>query len=148
MTDRGRIAEGLGSEFADATRGTTITETMVRHARSKGVGYICANCTKFWRGIERGQAQCMALFERKPCGGPMSGMTFGEYEGPLPRSVFPSICFVCGVEAVMGVKVGDSRELIGVCADHEPWLLQMRKFDRVKDGPQPIIMKVRAEVPT
>lgn len=135
MTDRSKIAERLGHEFADATKQVTITAEMIRHARSRGVSYVCANCTKFWRGIEAGQAQCVSLNEGKRCGGPISGMTFPEYQGPLSRNTFPSICFVCGVEAIAGVRVGDSSELIGVCTDHEQWLMSMRKFDPKKDRP-------------
>jgi hypothetical protein len=146
--DRREIAERLGAEFADATKQTTITEQMILYARGKGISFVCANCTKFWKGIERGQVQCMALFERKQCGGPISGMTFPEYHGPLQRTLFPVTCFVCGAWATAGVKVDGSEELIGVCADHELWLTEMRKFDKNKDKQQPIIMKVRAEVPT
>lgn len=140
-----KIIERLGKEFADATKQATITDKMVQYARSKGVSYICANCTKFWRGIELGQAQCMAVHEKKKCGGPILMMTFPEYQGPLPRTTFPSICFVCGGEAIAGVKAGDSQELIGVCADHEAWLHEMRKYDKGKDKQRPIIMKVRTE---
>lgn len=147
MTDEKKIRDGLGAEFVAGARDSVITDQMIARAMGKGTSWICAHCVKFWKGISMGSAQCMAVYLKKPCGGPISNMTFPEYEGPLPRSVFPSRCFVCGVTATAGLQVRGSEELIGVCKKHEEFVHQMRPFDPEKDKPPVPKIKALMEVP-
>ncbi len=146
MPDEKRIAERLGPQFVGAARAASITTEMVRSAREKGVGYICANCVKFWWGIEKGHAQCKALFERTKCGGPMAELAFPQYEGLIPREKFPTLCFVCGREADAAVHIHGVEDMVGVCKEHEEYIHAMRPHD--PNEKQEIILKTRMEVPT
>lgn len=147
MNDEKKIRDRLGAEFVVGAREAVITDQMIARAMGKGTSWVCAHCVKFWKGISMGSAQCMAVYQRKPCGGPISNMTFPEYEGPLTRSVLPQRCFVCGAPATAGCQVKGSDELIGVCETHEEFVHQMRPFDPEKDKPKVPRIKARVEVP-
>jgi len=144
MPDEKHIADRLGPDFGVATRAASISDSMVKMAREKGVSYICANCVKFWWGIERGHAQCQALFQRTKCGGPMSELAFPEYRGLIPRDKFPTICFVCGADADSAVHIHGVDEVLGVCDKHEEFTRNMRP--RRPDEPLKIVKAT--EVPS
>jgi len=144
MSRDAKIAGRLGVEFPPLLRAGTITDAMVRTVRERGVGWVCAHCVKFWWGVERGHAQCEALFKRTPCGGPMAELAFPEYEGPIPRETFPTFCFVCGEASSGAVRIHGIEEMIGVCAAHEDFVYTMRPRDPREKCE--IIMKVKTEV--
>lgn len=144
MSRESEIARRLGAQFPPLLRASSITDAMVRAARQKGVGWVCAHCIKFWWGIEHGQAQCRAMFERRPCGGPMAELAFPEYEGPIPRETFPTFCFVCGADSSGAVKIHGLEEMVGVCAVHEEFVHTMRPRDPKEK--REIVMKMKTEV--
>lgn len=147
--DRDKVARSLGSEFAELTKETAITDAMVARVMAKGVGWICAHCEHFWWGLSRGVPMCRIVFQKgqDACGGPIVGRTFPEYRGPLSRSIFPDRCFVCGDEATCGIQVRGSKELIGACEEHEQMVHEMRPHDAEKDKPPVPRVKAILEVP-
>jgi hypothetical protein len=101
-------------------------------AMKKGFGFVCANCDQFWRGVEAGvdlaRWRCAAVVAQKPCGGPLAGMSFPEYQGPLKERL-EHHCFVCGAESFALVDVRAARtpeavrqRMVGVCEKHTEML--------------------------
>jgi hypothetical protein len=80
-----------------------------------GVSPVCATCNKYWEGRANGlpRPKCVA---QKPCGSPIAGDTFSEYEGPMTD--FTGWCFMCAGNSDFAVKVRDEARLIGVCKAH------------------------------
>lgn len=93
-----------------------IPEKAKEKIKKSRVVFTCAHCLKFWWGVENGVEGCKAVHEKKPCGGPISGMAYPEYEGPL-KGYLDRYCFVCGKKSEM-VAQADSGGLVGVCSDH------------------------------
>lgn len=110
-----------------------ITDQMVQEALSNKVSFVCATCRKFWKGAERGE-QCEAFKEGKPCGGPIVGLDFPEYDGMMTRSSLAGHCFVCGNESD-GVMERSGGKLVGFCKRHGPeWIdtLTVKKEEKKK----------------
>jgi hypothetical protein len=86
--------------------------------KQHGMSAVCAWCLKYWRARERDQKpgawRCQAT---KPCGGPMQGMAFPEYEGPLEGNL-ASVCYVCGGEPDAMVEI-HGRGMVGVCKERK-----------------------------
>ena len=61
------------------------------------------------------------MFDRVDCGGPMRGMAFPYYDGPL-KGQLQNRCFVCGhkPDAVAVATKGGGR--VGVCKKHLEFL--------------------------
>ena len=113
----------MDSLVRQAEREVTITAEMVADARSKGVSHICAHCELFWEGILKRGDRCMALINGQPCGSVFVGLAFPEYKGPLDPAAFPTICFVCGQEAVACIEAATTPgKMLGVCGDHLRWI--------------------------
>ena len=87
-------------------------------AVQSGVSPVCATCSRYWEGRERGlpDPQCTEA----GCGGPFAGLTFPKYAGPITD--FTKWCFVCSAMATKAVKVGGKPRLIGMCDTHLPML--------------------------
>ena len=79
-----------------------------------GMAAVCAWCLKYWRAREHddkpGAWTCQSV---KPCGGPMRGMAFPEYEGPMSGNLV-SFCYVCGGKPDAAVEI-HGKGMIGVC---------------------------------
>lgn len=107
-----------------------MTSDKVAEARAKGVGFVCANCLKFWRGTADGGDQCEAAKSNKECGGPLVGLGFPEYEGPLAGYV-SNFCFACGERSRYAAR-GKCGNLVGVCENHTSIL---KEFSRPSEKP-------------
>lgn len=94
----------------------------VSAAIQRGVSVVCATCSRYWAGRERGLPDPQCTVE-KPCGSPFAGLTFPEYEGPITD--FAQFCFVCGSRAAHGVKVREEPRVIGMCSAHVQLLGQL-----------------------
>lgn len=82
-----------------------------------GVSFTCAHCVKFWWGIDNEAEGCKAKFEGKECAGPISGLAFPEYEGPLEGNQI-HFCFMCGKKpdaAAVAKNAGGKR--LGICKE-------------------------------
>jgi len=84
-----------------------------------GLSTVCATCSRYWEGRDRGLPgdSCTA---RTPCGSPLMGDDFHEYAGPL--SAFDSWCFICGDEPACTIGKPGSQRRFGVCARHKQML--------------------------
>lgn len=100
-------------------------------AVKSGVSPVCATCKKYWEGRERGlpDPRCTA---RKPCGSPLAGLTFPEYEGPITD--FTMWCFVCAARATKGIRVGANLRVIGACDEHVKWIGQVEPTELPLNG--------------
>jgi len=87
----------------------------IRSVVAKGVSSVCATCSRFWKGRDVGLPFPSCTAER-PCGGPIAGLDFPEYDGPLTE--FDRFCFVCGGTGVYGVKIPNRTKVIGMCRPH------------------------------
>lgn len=85
----------------------------VKAAVKSGVSAVCATCTRWWEGQDRGLSKCTAA---SSCGGPIAGMDFPLYEGPI--AAFERFCFVCASEAPFGIKLPERSRVIGICRSH------------------------------
>lgn len=79
-------------------------------AMSGGVSFVCAHCDKFWWGVERGLDGCKAHHERKECAGPVKGLGFPEYSGPL-RGHLRMFCFVTGEPSTKVILLPNGAEI-------------------------------------
>ncbi len=91
-------------------------------AMAQGYAFPCSMCEKLHRAQDLGFAQCMAGVEGKDCGGPLAGLGFPEYVGPLPRVMIAKLCFRCGQPASKVVEGNRGPGLVGVCKRHLPTL--------------------------
>lgn len=92
----------------------------LRIAVAAGLSIICATCTKYHQGRERGLETCTAV---DGCGSPIVGDTFHEYEGPIKD--FLAFCFVCGQKSDKALDVKGHRRRIGVCLKHLDFVVSM-----------------------
>jgi hypothetical protein len=81
-------------------------------AMATGVSFVCAHCEKFWWGVDRKLDGCKAHHEKRKCGGPIKGLAFPEYVGPL-NGHLQNFCFVSGQPST-AVFVGKHGSYIGV----------------------------------
>ena len=82
-----------------------------------GTGFVCAHCENFWWGADHGHRGCKAVHDAVECSGPIRGLAFPYYKGPLDGQL-EQYCFVCGHEpdATAVARVGGAR--VGVCDKH------------------------------
>lgn len=79
-----------------------------------GLCAICAMCEYFWnaRGRNKNDIDC-----GKKCGGPVRGMTYPMYKGPLGNNIH-TICFICGnYPDGACVDIG-GKGIVGICNEH------------------------------
>lgn len=70
----------------------------VAGAVATGVSFVCATCDHFWWGVERGLPHCKARAEGKDCAGPIAGLCYPQYIGPLVGNL-KKFCFATGEAA-------------------------------------------------
>jgi len=99
-----------------------IPQEQVLAALRLGYAFPCAMCVKLHRANDLGHEQCMASVDGKDCGGPLSGLGFPEYDGPLTREMIAKLCFRCGHPASKVVEGNKGPGLVGVCKRHLPVL--------------------------
>lgn len=85
----------------------------------QGYAFPCAHCQRMWMAKATGQASCGPMIpDGKPCGGPMSGMSFPHYKGPLTQEFIAGHCFRCGADADSSIMQNGG--VVGVCDKHLP----------------------------
>ena len=95
----------------------------VKLLMAQGFAFPCACCKKLWRAKARGMDACEAALSSQDCGGPLSGMSFPLYEGPLTAQTIATRCFFCGEPAVEAVTTpAQPTTFVGVCKKHVPGL--------------------------
>lgn len=88
---------------------------------AKGYAFPCACCKKLWRAHERGAEACEAAMGGQDCGGPVAGMSFPLYEGPLTTASLATRCCFCGEPAVEAVtSTQQPTRFVGICKRHLP----------------------------
>lgn len=80
--------------------------------RASGYSHWCSMCRHMWLAVDAGRQSC-----GKDCGGPISGRSFPEYDGPLSGVLKSGPCFVCGEASTHRVECADGG-VLGVCSDH------------------------------
>lgn len=92
-------------------------------AVQSGLSIVCATCTRYWEGRERGLpgSRCTST---TGCGSPLAGDTFHDYSGPITD--FARWCFMCGSESEYAVQLPQSQRLFGVCGAHVARLSELR----------------------
>lgn len=96
-----------------------------------GLAWVCANCTNWYRGRERGievagKPVCAAP---NPCGGVAQRMGYPEYDGPLDPLSLMENCVMCGESAPKHVKTSDGQRT-GYCEKHLKELTKLRDHDQ------------------
>jgi hypothetical protein len=69
-----------------------IDKDKVAKARSQGLVFACAMCTKLHEGHDNGLMGCSST---RDCGSPIDGFSFDDYDGPL-KGYLSGFCYVCG----------------------------------------------------
>jgi hypothetical protein len=84
-------------------------------AVQNGLSIVCATCKRYWEGRDQGlpEPQCTT---KTPCGSPLAGMAFPNYDGPITD--FTRWCFVCGQGATHVLQAPGEARQIGVCDEH------------------------------
>lgn len=82
----------------------------VAGAVATGVSFVCATCDHFWWGVERGLPNCKAHAEQVRCGGPVAGLAYPQYSGPLKGNL-RQFCFATGVTAKFVICTKDGGEV-------------------------------------
>jgi hypothetical protein len=82
----------------------------VAGAVATGVSFVCATCDHFWWGIERGLPHCKAHVDRVACGGPITGLAYPRYSGPLVGNL-RHFCFATGEAAKFVICTKDGGEV-------------------------------------
>jgi hypothetical protein len=96
-------------------------------AANEGYAFPCTMCVHLHEGRDRGLTKdgvpvCVAGFEGRQCGGPLSGLAFPEYKGPLTIHAIATHCFRCGKKANKIVEGNRGPGYVGVCNRHLPTL--------------------------
>jgi hypothetical protein len=102
-------------------------QSTVQQLLREGFAFPCACCKRLWRAKAQGHDVCeVAFMPGKDCGGPMAGMSFPLYEGPLTPASLATRCIRCGEPAVEAVTSRQQpQRFVGACKKHLPI------FDRV-----------------
>lgn len=89
----------------------------------EGYAFPCACCKKLWRNKAKGLDQCEAAQLGERCGGPVAGMSFPLYEGPLSLHAMATRCMRCGEPASEAVDSWDTPlRFVGICKRCAPML--------------------------
>lgn len=118
---------------------------LIAQAMDRGLSPVCATCRKYWRARQKGVPgdACLA----KQCGGPIKGMAFPEYDGPITERKFSEWCFVCAEKSTYGVIVPEADRILGVCDRHVEYLHKTEeawvKPDKAGEGIKPAVAVVK-----
>ena len=112
-------------------------DSIVQEAMADGYAFPCAYCKKLWFARSMGyQGGCEAELKGLACGGPVVGLGFPLYDGPLTDEHLASHCFRCGAGPLRGPagdkvievapRPGTRGRKLGLCKRHLPLV------DRIK----------------
>jgi len=82
----------------------------------QGYSFVCSCCERMAPTGEN-SASCRDALGDGECGGPLSGMSFPSYRGPLSRQSIASLCFRCGKDSTNLVEAKDGG-MVGACDEH------------------------------
>lgn len=108
-----------------------IPPAQVQAALREGYSFPCSMCEHLHRGRDlglkdaEGNPVCVAGYQGKVCGGPLAGLGFPEYQGPLTREAIATHCFRCGQRASKLVEGNRGPGYVGVCKRHLPVLTRV-----------------------
>jgi len=102
----------------------------VKKLMGEGFGFTCAACQKLHEGLLRGAEVCSEGLAGNDCGGPLIGLSFPLYQGPLTRETIAKTCFMCGVDANKILQAEDGG-YVGVCNTH---MENVRKSATIESG--------------
>jgi len=102
----------------------------VKELMGDGFGFTCAACERLHEGLLRGADVCSAGLAGLKCGGPLIGLSFPLYKGPMSRETLAKTCFMCGVDANKILQAEDGG-YVGVCNTH---MEHVRKNATVESG--------------
>ena len=107
--------------MAIESKPTSYTEKLM----AMGYAFVCAHCIKLHKSMRSGMHGCGAMLNGKDCGGPIVGMVFPEYKGPLTRDTIANRCFRCGElsENLIDVK---NKGCVGACNKHVGMVRSMK----------------------
>lgn len=103
----------------------------IRRLVSEGVSFVCAMCDHWWWSHGRGLAVCRAAVESRECSGPIGGLCYPEYSGPLKRNLV-RFCFRCGAQSIAAVEVF-GKGMCGVCGEH---MEMLETYGKLGDKPR------------
>jgi len=96
----------------------------MKAAQEAGLSAVCSSCIYYWRARDAGLPGHLCLAS-KPCGSPMAGHAFPEYEGIMPS--LDRWCFVCGQPKEFAIRVkGSETRIVGICRQHLRYLAEYR----------------------
>lgn len=115
----------------------------VAQAIQSGLSTVCATCSKYWEGRERGLPgdTCTA---KSPCGSPLAGDDFHEYDGPM--AAFDQFCFVCGGDVVALINKRGSLRRFGLCAKHKQIVPNLKPVNMVRPFEQALVVNGDGQV--
>lgn len=82
----------------------------------QGYAYPCACCERLWENYSDNIGVCTAKKEGVVCGGPIAGLAFPAYKGPLTRDNIIKSCFRCGKPADKIIET--TTGFFGSCKEH------------------------------
>ena len=104
---------------------------VVKSLLEQGFAFECSYCQRMWAAKSTGLDSCGPMIpDGNPCGGPMSGMSFPYYKGPLTREFIVGHCFRCGAEAES--TIAQNGGAVGVCDKHIHLVEQLIPEDRLR----------------
>ncbi len=95
----------------------------VRLAIESGTSAVCATCDHYWDAIDRAAPSC-----GQQCGGPMSGMAFDKYKGPVTD--LSRFCFVCMAPPSHAVRAKGNVRVLGCCRQHIDLISKLKPVDK------------------
>ena len=115
-----------------------IDPVKVAAAVAGGTSPVCATCKHYWRGQDKGLDRCVK--QRHECGGPIRGLDFPLYDGPMTEDRMMTWCFMCAAEASYGVRVKGTHRVFGLCAKH------LDRLPRLRPASEPTVVPQSLEV--
>lgn len=113
-----------------------LDEAKIRQVVGDGLSPVCATCTWYWRARDLQLSRCSDL-HNGDCGGPIAGLDFPLYDGPMER--LDKFCFACAAPASLAIKTPGTGRLVGVCKEH------LSLIDRyLAEGTGPSLTEVRS----
>lgn len=114
-----------------------IDHKRLKKATADGVAFICRMCVNWYKGEDMGLTDDdgnRICASEGHCGSPISGKSFGEYDGPL-KGHLARYCYICGKpnpEKALEAKVFGSQRIgcCNYCFENEVKRIAKRQLER------------------
>ena len=84
---------------------------------NQGFNIFCSTCPLLHEAKAKGASGCKESVSS--CGGPLRGLTFPDYKGPVSRDRFNEICLVCGsFENLRQAVYVQGKHTFSLCHEH------------------------------